>query len=262
MRLKPKKKLGQNFLIDKNIIKKICNFTYIDRNTDLLEIGPGTGNLTEELLSKKPKKFYLIEKDKNLFENLKEKFPNKVNIFNDDILTFPLEKILSNRTIVFGNLPYNISSKILTKFILNHDKYKFKLLIFMFQKELANRIVAKINKSDYGRLTILSNWRFNIQKVMDISSGSFYPKPKVESSLLVFSPKKDFVIFKNPNSLEKVTRVIFNERRKKIRNRLNSLFNNDHKVVKKFNINLNLRPQNLCPEEYFNLAKEYEKLRK
>ena len=132
----------------------------------------------------------------------------------------------------------------------------------MFQKELANRIVAKINKSDYGRLTILSNWRFNIQKVMDISSASFYPKPKVESSLLVFSPKKDFVIFKNPNSLEKVTRVIFNERRKKIRNRINSLFNNDHKVVKKFNINLNLRPQNLCPEEYFDLAKEYEKLRK
>ena len=262
MRLKPKKKLGQNFLIDKNIIKKICNFTNIDKNADILEIGPGTGNLTEELLNKKPKNFYLIEKDKSLFENLKEKFPNKVKIFNSDILTFPLEKILSNKTVVFGNLPYNISSKILTKFILNHETYKFKLLIFMFQKELANRIVAKINKSDYGRLTILSNWRFNIQKVMDISSASFYPKPKVESSLLVFSPKKDFVIFKNPNSLEKVTRVIFNERRKKIRNRINSLFNHDYKIVKKFNINLNLRPQNLCPEEYFNLAKEYEKLRK
>ena len=178
VKLKPNKKLGQNFLIDKNVIKKICNFAYIDKNSDLLEIGPGTGNLTEELLNKKPKHFYVIEKDKNLFESLKEKFQNKIKIFNNDILTFPLEKILNNRTIVFGNLPYNISSKILTRFILNHNTYKFKLLIFMFQKELANRIIAKINKSDYGRLTILSNWRFNIQKIMDISSGSFLSKTK------------------------------------------------------------------------------------
>ncbi len=262
MKLKPNKKLGQNFLIDKNVIKKICNFAYIDKNSDLLEIGPGTGNLTQELLNKKPKHFYVIEKDKNLSESLKQKFQNKIKIFNNDILTFPLEKILNNRTIVFGNLPYNISSKILTRFILNHNTYKFKLLIFMFQKELANRIIAKINKSDYGRLTVLSNWRLNIQKIMDISSGSFYPKPKVESSLLVFSPKKDYVIFKNANSLEEVTRIIFNERRKKIRNRINRLFNYNDKIVKKININLNLRPQNLCPEEYFSLAKEYEKLRK
>ena len=169
MKFKPNKKLGQNFLTDKNVIKKICNFTYIDKNSDILEIGPGTGNLTDELLNKKPKNFYVIEKDKNLSENLKQKFQNKIKIFNDDILTFPLEKILNNRTIIFGNLPYNISSKILTRFILNHDTYKFKLLIFMFQKELANRIIAKINKSDYGRLTILSNWRLNVQKVMDIS---------------------------------------------------------------------------------------------
>ena len=259
MKFKPNKKLGQNFLTDKNVIKKICNFTYIDKNSDILEIGPGTGNLTDELLNKKPKNFYVIEKDKNLSENLKQKFQNKIKIFNDDILTFPLEKILNNRTIIFGNLPYNISSKILTRFILNHDTYKFKLLIFMFQKELANRIIAKINKSDYGRLTILSNWRLNVQKVMDISSGSFYPKPKVESSLLVFNPKKDYVIFKNPNSLEKVTRIIFNERRKKIRKRINYLFNKNPKILNKLNIDLNLRPQNLQPEEYFYLAKEYEK---
>ena len=97
---------------------------------------------------------------------------------------------------------------------------------------------------------------------MDISSSSFYPKPKVDSSLLVFSPKKDYIIFKDPNSLEKVTRIIFNERRKKIRNRIKNLFNNDDEIVKKININLNLRPQNLYPEEYFSLAKEYEKLRK
>tara|TARA_Y100000590_G_scaffold459170_1_gene615594 strand:- start:732 stop:1520 length:789 start_codon:yes stop_codon:yes gene_type:complete len=262
VKLKPNKKLGQNFLIDKNIIKKICNFVYIDQSCDLLEIGPGTGNLTEGLLNKRPKNFYLIEKDKNLSETLKQKFQNKIKIFNDDILTFPLEKILNNKTIVFGNLPYNISSKILTRFILNHNTFKFKLLIFMFQKELANRIIAQIDKSDYGRLTVLSNWRLNIQKIMDISSSSFYPKPKVDSSLLVFSPKKDYIIFKDPNSLEKVTRIIFNERRKKIRNRIKNLFNNDDEIVKKININLNLRPQNLYPEEYFSLAKEYEKLRK
>ena len=134
MSLKPKKKLGQNFLIDKNIIKKIVEITPISQENEILEIGPGTGNLTEYLVKKKPKNIILIEKDKNLIDLLRNKFDDKAEILNEDILFFSKSNLLTDNTIIFGNLPYNISSKILTKFIFNNEKLKFKMLIFLFQK--------------------------------------------------------------------------------------------------------------------------------
>ena len=155
MRIKPKKSLGQNFLIDKNIIKKITEAYPISKESEILEIGPGTGNLTEFFLKKEPKKIFLIEKDKNLFLDLKRKY-NKIEIINDDILKLSLKEMVNEKTIVFGNLPYNISSQILTRFILNKENLPLKVFIFMFQKELADRIIAKPNTSNYGRLTILA----------------------------------------------------------------------------------------------------------
>ena len=147
MNIKPKKKLGQNFLIDKNIIKKIVECVSINNENEILEIGPGTGNLTEFLIKKNPKKIFLIEKDKNLINILKNKFYNKAKILNEDILQFSKNDLLTDNSIIFGNLPYNVSSQILTKFIFNKEKFKFKMLIFMFQKELADRIVADVNNS-------------------------------------------------------------------------------------------------------------------
>ena len=261
MNIKSKKSLGQNFLIDKNIIKKISEAKSINNDNEILEIGPGTGNLTDYLIKKKPKNLFLIEKDKNLSDYLKSKYDENIKIYNDDILNFNLKKILTKKTIVFGNLPYNISSQILINFILNKENIYFDSLIFMFQKELADRIIAKINTSDYGRLTILTNWKFNVKKIFDINPNSFYPKPKVKSSLLIFTPKKDFFYFKSSESLEKITRICFNKRRKKIKNQLNFLFNNNIQLVKNLNIDLNLRPQNIKSETYFRLAQEYEKLR-
>ena len=193
MKLKPNKKLGQNFLIDKNIIKKIADSVPVNNEIEILEIGAGTGNLTEFLIAKRPKKIYLVEKDKNLFKVLKSKFKDEIEIFNEDILKFSRKDILSNNSIIFGNLPYNISSKILTKFIFNTEKFKFKTLVFLFQKELADRIIAHVNTSNYGRLSILCNWKFDVEKVIDISPHSFYPKPKIKSTLLVFRRKN--VIF-------------------------------------------------------------------
>ena len=189
MNLKPKKKLGQNFLIDENIIKKIINCTPITHETEIFEIGAGSGNLTKFFFEKNPKKIFLIEKDKSLYEILKKEFGNKAQIFNEDILKFSNNSHFSKNTIIFGNLPYNISPQILTKFIFNSEKFKFKMLIFMFQKELADRIIAKVNSSKYGRISILSNWKFNINKVFDISANSFFPRPKVNSTLLIFTPK-------------------------------------------------------------------------
>ena len=163
-----------------------------------------------------PKKIFLIEKDKNLAFLLKEKFKGRAYIINDDVLKINEKNLDNDKLIVFGNLPYNISTEILAKWILNlNDKnFWFDELILMFQKEVADRIVSKFNTSKFGRLSILANWKLNINKILDIKPTSFSPKPKVESSLLLFRPKKNFYQFRNPRNLEKITRIFFNQRRK------------------------------------------------
>ena len=262
MKIIPKKSLGQNFLIDKNILDKIVNLINIE-NKSVLEIGPGTGNLTNLILKKKPKKFLAIEKDYTLALNLKKNFKNKIKIINNDVLNIN-EKLLSNeKLIVFGNLPYNISTEILCKWILNldTDKFWFHSLILMFQKEVADRIISKFNTSKYGRLSILANWKLNIKKIIDIKPNSFKPIPKIDSSLLFFSPKKDFFKIKDPNNLEKITRIFFNHRRKMIKKPYNQLFRDNNVVMKKLEINMNLRPQNLDFETYYKLADELGNLR-
>ena len=259
--IKAKKSLGQNFLIDRNILEKIVDVTEI-KNRSILEIGPGTGNLTSFILKKKPKKLYVIEKDKDLILTLNEKFKDKISIINDDVLNINEKKLAKDKLIVFGNLPYNISTEILCKWILNLDKnnFWFDSLILMFQKEVADRINSKFNTSSYGRLSILANWRLEILKICDIYPGSFSPKPRVESTLLFFKPKKNQFMFKNSKNLEKITRIFFNHRRKMIKKPFNQIFNGNKKILEKLNINLNLRPQNLDFETYYNLAKEYEEL--
>jgi len=258
---KPKKSLGQNFLIDNNILQKIVNAVPINKSNEILEIGPGTGNLTDYLIKKNPKKIFVIEKDNNLAFLLDEKFKNKINIINDDILKISENLISKEKLIVFGNLPYNISTKILSKWITSINKnFWFSKLILMFQKEVADRIIAKINASNYGRLSILANWKLDIKKIMNIGPNSFFPKPRVESSLLIFSPKNNFFKIKNPKNLEIITRVFFNQRRKMIKKPFNQIFKNSDQIAKKLNIDLNLRPQNLSPDTYYKIAKEYENL--
>ena len=191
--IKAKKSLGQNFLKDKNILEKITNLTNIEDKV-VLEIGPGTGNLTSYILKKNPKKIFVIEKDDNLALNLKNKFDDKLIIINDDVLKIDENILFKDKVIVFGNLPYNISTEILSKWIINlKESFWFESLVLMFQKEVADRIIAKFNTSNYGRLSIICNWKLNIKKVCDIKPGAFYPKPKVDSSLLFFHPKKNFI---------------------------------------------------------------------
>ena len=260
--IRAKKSLGQNFLIDKDIIKKIINSGSIE-NKNILEIGPGTGSLTEAILEKKPKSFFVIEKDTYLSNNLKQKFNNQLIIINNDILKVDEKNIINEKFVVFGNLPYNISTEILCKWILNLNKnnFWFEELILMFQKEVADRILAKFNTSNYGRLSILANWKLNIKKICDISPKSFFPKPKIESTLLFFSPKSNTVDIDNPKNLEKITRIFFSHRRKMLKKPFNQIFNGNLEILNKLKINLDLRPQNLDLETYYNLTKEYEKLR-
>ena len=261
MFIKPKKSLGQNFLIDRNVLEQIVDTVEI-RNKEVLEIGPGSGNLTTFILKKNPKKFYVIEKDDELALLLKDKFANEITIINDDILKITEDKISNEKLTVFGNLPYNISTEILSRWITNLDKkFWFESLVLMFQKEVADRIVAESNTSKYGRLSIVSNWKLNIKKIIDIKPKSFSPKPRVDSTLLLFTPKENFFELKDAKNLEMITRIFFSQRRKMLKKPFNQVFRNAKEVSEKYNIDLNLRPQNLKPETYFNLVKEYESLR-
>ena len=261
MFVKPKKSLGQNFLIDRNVLEQIVETVEIS-NKEILEIGPGSGNLTTFILKKNPKKFYVIEKDDELALLLQDKFNNEITIINDDVLKVSEDKISSEKLNVFGNLPYNISTEILSKWITNLGKrIWFENLVLMFQKEVAGRIIAESNTSNYGRLSILSNWKLNVKKIIDIKPQSFSPKPKVDSTLLLFTPKTNFFELKDVKNLEMITRVFFSQRRKMLKKPFNQIFNNAKEIANKFDIDLNLRPQNLEPEMYFKLVKEYESLR-
>ena len=259
--IKTKKSLGQNFLIDANIIEKIVNVIQI-KEKNILEIGPGTGALTSYILKKNPKKVIVVEKDKNLAETLKRNFREEVTVINKDILEIDENSLIREKFTVFGNLPYNISTEILSKWIINlKDEFWFDHLVLMFQKEVANRIISKFNTSTYGRLSILANWKLKVVKICDIKPVSFSPKPRVDSTLLLFSPKNKAYKIKNPKNLETVTRVFFSHRRKMLRKPFNQLFNGDPKILDKLKIDLNLRPQNLDFETYYQLTSEFENLR-
>ena len=260
MQLKPKKSLGQNFLHDKNIIDKIIHASNIGPKDEVLEVGPGTGNLTELIISQKPKKVVVIEKDKNLTSILEKKFLNKIDIITKDILTLPVEFYSKKNFLILGNLPYNISTKILSTWCLNNELSVSKMIL-MFQKEVAERIIADVNSKNYSRITILSKWKFNIRKVTDVKPNSFFPKPKVYSTVLEFIPKEKIHKIKDPGNLEKITKIFFSQRRKMIKKPINILFKKFKFDYKKFNINPSDRPQNLNVDKYLKIVNEYENLR-
>ena len=258
--IRAKKSLGQNFLIDKDIIDKIVNILEL-KNKNILEIGPGTGNLTEGILKKSPKKFLVVEKDDNLASLLREKFKDKIEVINKDILRID-ENSLSDQTLtVFGNLPYNISTKILTLFVKTKNLHEnYKKFIFVFQKEVAERIISNENSKNYGRLSILTSWKMKRKKIFDISPDNFFPKPKVWSSLITLEPKSNFKILKNENTLEHITNIFFNQRRKMIKNPMKQLFKDFNQIALKLNIDLEVRPQNISEQKYLEICKIYESL--
>ena len=259
--MKPRKSLGQNFLKNKKILNQIVDTGDIKKKDIILEIGPGTGNLTEEIIKKGPKKVIVVEKDVQLSKFLNDKFGDKIKIINDDILKCYNKFELDEPIKVFGNLPYNISTKILTSFInyKNLNKF-FSKFIFVFQKEVAERIVAEENSKNYGRLSILTSWRMSKLKVLDIPPTNFYPIPKVWSSLIVFTPKNKIEYFNKPKNLEHVTNIFFNQRRKMIKKPMKQLFKNFENVAEDLNLDLNLRPQNISVSKYLEICRFYENL--
>ena len=256
----PKKSLGQNFLIDNNVIGKILNLFSV-KNKDIIEIGPGHGSLTDEIIKLKPKSLCIIEKDSILSKKLKIKYKNlkEVKVFNEDILCFPLEKILKKNSVIIGNLPYNISSQILVK-ILRLKKWppKFSDIIFMFQKELGEKIISKFPSKKYGRLSVLTNLKLKEIKNFLISPNCFFPKPKIYSMIIHFKPKSKILYkIKNIKNLEKITNLIFANKRKMINKILKKIFN-DNSSLNKLKINTKLRPGDISPDIYYKITEIYE----
>ena len=257
-----KKSLGQNFLIDKNIIKKIVNLTDVkDRN--VIEIGPGEGALTKEILKCNPRSLSIIEKDYRLAKELELKFSKikKIKVYNADVLKFDLESFNKKNSVFMGNLPYNISSQILVK-ILKFSKWPpiFTDLIFMFQKELGEKIIGKYPSSSYGRLSILTNYRLSLVKKFLVSANCFSPKPKVTSLVLHLQPiKNKFAKIKKISNLEKITNILFSNKRKMINKNIKKIFNKNGLNMLK-GLNLNSRPSEVKPEKYYEITQLYEKL--
>ena len=192
---------------------------------------------------------------------MNKKFGNKINVINKDILDC-FENLKFKIPIkVFGNLPYNISTKILTSFIKTENQNKnFEKFIFVFQKEVADRIIAKEDTKDYGRLSIISSWKLNYSRIINISPKCFNPAPKVWSSLLTLWPKSNFGEINKYKNLEHVTKIFFNQRRKMIKKPFKFLFKNYENAAEQLNVDLNLRPQNLSVEKYIEICKLYERL--
>jgi len=255
-----KKKYGQNFLTNQSIVKEIIQAAEIKNNDEILEIGPGDGILTKEIINKNPKKFIAIEIDKSLKINLETLFKKKTNhkyemLFKDALQFDETLKFDKNFKII-SNLPYNISLPLLIKWINQLNKNPVaKKMILMFQKEVAERILAKINSKKYGRISILSSVFYSIKKITDVDKSNFFPIPKVNSTVLLFDLlKKPMLNISNIEYLQKITLELFNNRRKKLKKKLQKIFSNEI-INKNFLEELfDLRAENLTPNIYCKLA--------
>tara|TARA_X000000950_G_scaffold286891_1_gene397215 strand:- start:668 stop:1450 length:783 start_codon:yes stop_codon:yes gene_type:complete len=256
-----KKSLGQNFLKDKNIIKKIVSLLKI-KGKHIIEIGPGDGALTNEILNEKPKSLKIIEKDFYLSNKLMEKYCNNKNlkVFNDDILKFNLDKIIKKNTIIFGNLPYNISSQIFIKIIkLKNWEENINGVVFMFQKELGEKIISKFPSINYGRLSILANLKIIIKNKFMVSPNCFFPKPKVTSMVIHFTPSKTNLFkIKNIASLENVTNILFSNKRKMINKNIKKILS-EEQISNLKDLTLNSRPSDIKPQLYYKITELFEK---
>ena len=257
-----KKSLGQNFLIDKNIVKKIINLVRM-KDKNIIEIGPGRGALTEEIIKQKPKSLCLIEKDDELSKDLAKIYckNNIVENIHADILKFDLEKINFENSIIIGNLPYNISSQIFIK-LLRFKMWppNFTDIIFMFQKELGEKIIGKFPSSNYGRISILSNYRLLLKNKFTVSPNCFFPKPKINSIVVHFEPKHQLNYdIKDIQNLEKITNILFSNKRKMIKKNISKIL--DRKKIDEIkNLNLQLRPSKIKPEIYYKITELYESM--
>jgi len=250
-KLQPLKRFGQNYLIDKNIVKKIIREFNPQKTDTVIEIGPGTGALTNELMNL-IKKLYSVEIDKRVVESLTLGFPT-VTVINRDFLKLDLNSVLDSFPIrVIGNLPYNITSPILFKLIENRPLVSDAML--MVQLEVAKRITAKEKSDDYGILGVLLNYFADTKLCFKISPNVFYPKPKVESAIIHLNFTKELSSDVDDKLFIQVVKAAFGNRRKKLKNSLgNSIFSDI--IFEGCDFDLSRRAEELTIMEFVELTK-------
>ena len=260
--INPSKKLGQNFIFDKNILNKITSLINPDACDLVIEIGPGLGGLSEALLNNNVKKILLVEKDRQftqLLNALKLKYPDQIDIIFEDAINFNFDIENYKNITIISNLPYNAATKILTTLINTHySTNKLKNMVLMFQKEVAQRITANYSNKHYGRLSIISQYLYQCNVEFDLNPAVFYPKPKVDSSIVSF---KSLERKSGPDikMLESITRAAFSQRRKKIRTSLKNIIS-EADLAERLNIDVDLRAEQLSVNEYLKISEYLEKL--
>ena len=250
-----KKKFGQNFLINDTLIDQIIELENI-QNKNILEIGPGNLALTKKIIQKKPKNFFALEIDNDLVIK-HQNSEHAQHIINKDALKIDEYKLFNKKKFsIISNLPFNISAQLLIKWLKIQNKYNcIENMILMFQKELAERIVADINTKKYGRISILSSAFFKIEKKLEIGKKNFYPIPNVDTVVLKFTAlKKNKIKDKNFHKLEKITQIFFNERRKINTKKINKIFTQDQINKWKLYNYFKKRPENLSRDTYYFFA--------
>lgn len=253
-----KKSLGQNFLKDKNIIHNIVDSASIDKDTLVIEVGPGQGAITNEIVPK-AKYTILYEVDNRLEDYLNDtlkKYSNYKLIMND-FLKEDVKKEISNyeynKLYVVANLPYYITTPIVSK-LIDDDIMPDKIVI-MIQKEVAQRYSAKVGSRDYGSLTVFLNYYYNIEKLFDVSRNCFVPKPNVDSAVICMNKKKDRLYVKDRELFNRIVKDSFKYKRKTIRNNLKEydldIISN---VLSNYDFSLNTRAENISMEIFVEIA--------
>ena len=259
--IKPKKKLGQNFLHDKNIISSIIIEADVE-DEDIIEIGPGPAILTEGILKNKARSLLVIEKDNSFEINLKKIKNNYKDNFDyliNDVIDFDFKTLTKKDYKFVSNLPYNISVPFILKMIKIRKIIPWKEMILMVQKEVAERLTADIGTKNYGRLSIMVNLNNDVKKLLNVKPSSFIPRPKVNSTVIKISPKNKHINV-NDEVFEKIVKVCFSQRRKKVKNNLDQLNINTISLLKLSNIDPDIRAENIDIEGFLRISRNYEEL--
>ena len=252
--IKLNKSLGQNFLFDINLTDKIVRKSEPVLST-IIEIGPGPGGLTRSILKKNPNILFAIDKDSQselMLSDLKELYGDKLQVIIADAINYPIWNLGNEPRQVIANLPYNVGTKMLISWLKHINK--FEKLTLMFQKEVADRIVAPVGTPNYGRLSILTNWLTKSKKLFDIPGSAFIPPPKVTSTVIELIPMENPIFDVSFNSLEKITQMTFSQRRKMLKSSLKKI--NGEAILEDLNISSRLRPEELTIIDFCRIAKK------
>ncbi len=252
--LRAKKSLGQNFLLDLNLTSKIARYAGNLDQFDILEIGPGPGGLTRSLLNEGARKVVAIEKDSRCIEALEEiqaTFPGRLKLLQGDALSTNASEHLADPVRIIANLPYNIGTELLVRWLTSKTWPSFwQSMTLMFQKEVANRIVASPGSKAYGRLSVMSQWRCDTKIAFNVPASAFTPPPKVESTLVHFESLKEPKFPAEVEVLEFVVSKAFNQRRKMLRGALKGYFQNVEEGLLSIGVLPTKRAEEITVQEY------------